>query len=82
MSARSLVLGAVALVALSGPLMAKQMSDKEKMRAEAEHLCYDDVMRLCPNDTDSDDKAKACMKKNRAQLSPECAKVFDKGMAM
>ncbi|MBE7204026.1 MAG: hypothetical protein INR70_40395 [Parafilimonas terrae] len=83
MSSKALILGAVTLIALAGPVMAaKPMKDKDRLRAEAEHLCYDDVMKLCPDNTDDDEKTKGCMKSKRAELSPDCRKVFDKGMGM
>ena len=56
------------------------MSDKEKVRAQAEHDCYDDVQKLCSDVTSDEEKVKSCMKVHHAQLSPKCAKDFDAGM--
>lgn len=62
-------------MALSTPLLASGLSYKEQVRQQAEHDCYDDVQRLCPNDIPDEDRIKACMKVNRKQLSPACTKV-------
>ena len=60
-------------------LAAKAMSDREMLRAEAEHVCYDDAQKLCPDAMPDEVKVEACMKAKRAQLSSGCSKVFDKG---
>lgn len=59
---------------------AKMMSEKERMRAQAEHLCYGDVQKLCSADIPDEGRIAACMKTHRARLSPGCRKVFDSGM--
>ena len=72
---------AAVLLATAAPaLAAGPMTDKEKMRAQAEHDCYDDVQKLCSDVTDDEEKVKSCMKVHHAQLSPKCAKDFDAGM--
>ncbi|RYB07098.1 hypothetical protein [Lichenibacterium ramalinae] len=70
---------AMVLTAAAPALAAGPMSDKERMRAQAEHDCYADVQKLCSDVTDNEDKVKACMKTHHAQLSPKCAKAFDAG---
>ena len=55
------------------------MTDKERMRAQAEHDCYDDVQKLCSDVTSDEEKVKACMRAHHAQLSPQCSKAFGKG---
>ena len=68
--------------AVAGPAFAAgPMSDKEKVRAQAEHDCYDDVQKLCSDVTSDEEKVKACMKTHHAELSPACRKDFDAGMA-
>ncbi len=68
---------------LSSPLMAATLpTAKEKLRAEAEHVCYDDAQRLCPDAVPDEAKVRACMKAKKASLSPACRKVFDRGMGM
>ena len=60
-------------------LAAGPMNDKERMRAEAEHNCFDDVQKLCSDATSDEEKVKSCMKAHHAQLSLKCAKAFDAG---
>jgi hypothetical protein len=70
----ALLLSAVQPVFAAGP-----MTDQERMRAQAEHDCYDDVQKLCSDVTSDEEKVKSCMKAHHAQLSPKCAKAFDAG---
>ncbi len=76
-----ILIGSALVMAAAGPAFAAKMSDAELLRQQAEHLCYDDVQRLCNDSIPDEDKITACMKANHAQLSPACAKVFDKGIA-
>jgi hypothetical protein len=46
---------------------------------EMQQACTPDVMRLCNNDVPDVDKIVACMKRNRANLSPACGAVFGMG---
>ena len=59
---------------------AKSPSDAERLRQQAEHLCYDDVQKLCKDAVPDEDKVKACMGTHHADLSPACAKVYDQGI--
>ena len=59
---------------------ARMMSDKERARAQAEHLCYNDVQKLCNPEIPDEVKIAACMKVHRTELSPGCRKVFDAGI--
>ncbi len=63
-------------------MAAKVLTEKEKLRAEAEHVCYDDVQKLCPDAVSDEAKVTACMKTKKANLSPACRTVFDRGMSM
>ena len=75
------VLCAAILAFMSTPLWAaKALSYKETLRQQAEHACYNDATTLCKDAVPDEDKITACMKLKRAQLSPECGKVFDKGI--
>ena len=75
------VLCAAMTVLTSTPLWAaKALSDKEMLRQQAEHVCYNDATTLCGDAVPDEDKIAACMKVKRAQLSPECGKVFDRGL--
>ncbi len=76
----SLILGAMMVLISVEGASAKMMSDRERARAEAEHLCYDDVQRLCGSDIPNETKIEACMSRKRAKLSPGCRKVFESGM--
>ena len=48
---------------------------------EMQQACTPDVMRLCNDDLPDVDKIVACMKRNRANLSPACGAVFGVGLA-
>ena len=56
------------------------MSDRERARAQAEHLCYNDVQKLCNPEIPDEAKIAACMKFHRTELSRGCRKVFDAGI--
>ena len=77
---RAAFCAALLLSAAAPALAATLPSDKEKLRAQAEHDCYDDVQKLCSDVTSDEEKVKACMTAHHAQLSPKCAKDFDSGM--
>ncbi len=69
---------AALLLSMSGPLLAaKQPTAKEMLRQQAEHDCYGDAQRLCPDAMPDEGKVQACMTAKRAQLGPACGKVFD-----
>ena len=80
MTVSRIVVCASLVIATTGLASAKQMSDRERLRAEAEHICYDDVQRLCGDFIPDEDQIKVCMGKKRAQLGPACGKIFDKGI--
>ena len=65
---------------MAGPALASKPSDADKLRQEAEHLCYDDVQKLCTDSIPDENKIKTCMKAHHGQLSPACAKVYDQGI--
>ena len=74
---------AAALLLTSTPLLAaKRLSEKERLRQEAEHVCYHDAQTLCSDTIPDEEKTTACMKRKRAQLSPACGEVFDKGLKL
>ena len=76
----NVLLAACILVATTWPALAKTPSEAERMRQQAEHLCYDDVQKLCNAVIPDEDKIKACMETHHAQLSPACAKIYDQGL--
>lgn len=75
-----LIVGLLLTLCAVDAASAKAMSDRERKRAEAEHLCYNDVQTLCNADIPDEAKIEACMKVHRAQLSAGCRKVFDAGL--
>jgi hypothetical protein len=75
-----LILGLLIVMAGLDTASARMVSDKERMRQQAEHLCYNDVQRLCNAEIPDEARIEACMKVHRAQLSPGCRKVFDTGL--
>ena len=75
-----LIVGVLMMLATSDAASARMVSDKERMRQQAEHLCYNDVQTLCNADIPDEDKIKACMDRHHAQLSAPCAKAFDQGL--
>ena len=80
MLSRTVLCAAMVLTMATPLLAAKAMSDKERLRQEAEHLCYNDATTLCQDAVPDEDKIRACMTAKRSQLSPECGKVFDRGL--
>ena len=47
---------------------------------EMQQACTPDVMRLCSADIPDVERITACMKRNRANLSPACGAVFGVGI--
>ncbi len=76
------LLCAALVLPLSSAAMAKRMKEADMLRAQAEHVCYDDAQRLCGAFVPDEAKIATCMRAKRVQLSPACGKVFDKGMKM
>lgn len=74
------IVGLLLTMSLVDAAAARMISDKERMRQQAEHLCYNDVQKLCNADIPDEARIAACMKVHRAQLSPGCRKVFDTGL--
>ena len=72
-----------ALLLTTGATLASSLpSDQERLRAQAEHDCFDDVQKLCSDVTSDEGKVESCMKAHHAQLGPTCAKDFDAGIGM
>jgi hypothetical protein len=73
-------------VAVAGILLAIMVGSISGANAqyrgtpEMQQACTPDVMRLCNADVPDVDKIVACMKKNRANLSPACGAVFGAGL--
>ncbi|RYB05612.1 hypothetical protein [Lichenibacterium ramalinae] len=75
-----LIVGLLLTMACVDTASARMVSDKERMRQQAEHLCYNDVQKLCNAEIPDEARIEACMGAHRAQLSPGCRKVFDAGI--
>ena len=74
-----LIVGSLLMLATVDVASARMVSDKERQRQQAEHLCYNDVQKLCNADIPNEDKIAACMKVHRAELSAGCRRIFDGG---
>ena len=73
---------AMMVFSISPSLAATQPTEKEKLRQQAEHVCYDDAQRLCADVVADEAKVQACMKEKQAQLSPACGKVMSRGLKL
>ena len=51
-----------------------------EFRQLAMQQCTGDAVRLCPTTLLDEQRTAACMKANRAQLSPSCRAVVDQGL--
>ncbi|WP_289015834.1 hypothetical protein [uncultured Methylobacterium sp.] len=67
----------VALAALSA-LSSFVATSVQASDAEAAYLCRSDALRLCMSEIPDRERITACMKANRARLSPGCQTVFNK----
>ncbi len=75
------LIAACLLASLTGSALAAKMpTDSERLRQQAEHVCYGDVQKLCNDSIPDEDKIKACMQVHHDQLSPACAKIYDQGI--
>lgn len=75
-----LIVGMLLTLATVDAASAKMMTDRQRLRAQAQHDCYGDAQKLCGDAIPDETKTAACMKVHRAQLSPACRKDFDAGM--
>ncbi len=77
MPIRAALCAALLLSMTGASLAAKQPTAKELLRQQAEHDCYGDAQRLCPDAMPDETKVQACMTAKRSQLGTACGKVFD-----
>jgi hypothetical protein len=70
----------VLVLGFSSPAWAGTESLTPEFRQEAVQACTGDAVRLCPQTLLDEEQTAACMKKYRAQLSPGCQAVYDKGI--
>lgn len=82
MTCKRAALCGLLILALPGAASARLRNDRERLRAEAEHACYGDAQRLCSDAMPNESRVQACLTGRRAQLSPACRKIFDRGARM
>jgi hypothetical protein len=69
------ILAATLLCCGAAAALAEQGKSNRGTKDEQE-ACTPDVYRLCQNHIPDEDRIVACLKANRAKLSPACRKVF------
>lgn len=71
---------AVALFSLTASAVSARDLSQRDYSNDEQTLCQPDVFRLCNDAVPDEDRIIPCMRAHRAQLSPECRKVFDVGI--
>lgn len=74
MTATALALGLVACGVFSAPAAAQNYP--ERSGPNAEQACQNDAYRFCERFIPDRGKTGACLRRNKRQLSPECASFF------
>src|SRR5262249_20390466 len=69
----------LALPLAMGLATALASSESRAYTAEQQQACMPDAFRLCSSEIPDIDRIKACMVRNRAQLSPQCRAFFRAG---
>jgi hypothetical protein len=67
-----------AILALAVSMSALSTSSSFAFSDEAQQMCTGDAFRLCSSEIPNISKITACMRKQRASLSPACRQVMDK----
>ncbi len=73
---RAAALLAFGLLPMAGAMPGAMPALAQAYDPKAAELCTPDVLRLCSEFVPDVDLITGCMRKNRHQLSPECAAVF------
>jgi hypothetical protein len=68
------------ILAATIPCLAGTEKLSQDFRQEAVQACTGDAVRLCPQTLLDEEQTAACMRTYRAQLSPACRAVYDKGV--
>lgn len=55
------------------------VASAESQRDRQERACQADAMKFCKDLVPDEDKIAACMGKHRAELSPNCGIMYDRG---
>ncbi len=66
-----------AMMAMSFATGSMAASKEPTLRDKQQAACATDVKKLCPDAMMDEAKATECMKSKRAEVSPECAKMYD-----
>lgn len=69
------------LFAFAATAMAFQTSPSLAFSSEAQQMCTGDAMRLCSSEIPDISRVRACMVRNKAQVSPGCRAVMDREAA-
>jgi hypothetical protein len=68
------------VLAATAPVLAGTEKLSPEFRQQAVQACTGDAVRLCPQTLLDEEQTAACMKTYRAQLSPACRSVYDRGI--
>lgn len=68
------------ILAAAVPCLAGTEKLSPEFRQEAVQACTGDAIRLCPQTLLDEEQTAACMRTYRAQLSPACRSVYDRGI--
>jgi len=77
----SLLKTTASLVAVATTAIALQTSPGLAFSSEAQQMCTGDAMRLCSSEIPDIPRVRACMVRNKAQVSPGCRAVMDREAA-
>lgn len=66
------------LLAVATAAIALQTSPGLAFSSEAQQMCTGDAMRLCSSEIPDIPRVRACMVRNKAQVSPGCRAVMDR----
>ena len=69
------------LLAVATTAIAFQTSPGLAFSSEAQQMCTGDAMRLCSSEIPDIPRVRACMVRNKAQVSPGCRAVMDREAA-
>lgn len=70
------------LLAVATAAIALQTSPGLAFSSEAQQMCTGDAMRLCSSEIPDIPRVRACMVRNKAQVSPGCRAVMDREAAV
>jgi hypothetical protein len=69
------------LFAFAATAITLQTSPGHAFSSEAQQMCSGDAMRLCSSEIPDIPRIRACMVRNKAQVSPGCRAVMDREAA-